>query len=118
MAMLLALNEHNGPNVLMPSFENIVNDGDKEDAAEHGGRPVPTSRSQYHMPAAELRYSHRLCSDRIVQRPSIKEQHRSHRAKRKDIDYQACGRAKGPAPLGQRLSETTTPDQAADCDVV
>jgi hypothetical protein len=48
MLPLLAFDKHDGPGVIMPAFENIVDDRDEENSAKHGGRPVPGFRSQYH----------------------------------------------------------------------
>lgn len=43
---LLTFDKHNGSNVIMSALEDVVNSGDDEHSAKHGGRPVPVFECQ------------------------------------------------------------------------
>lgn len=43
---LLTFDKHDGPNIIMSTLTDVVDSGDDEHSAKHGGRPVPTYEGQ------------------------------------------------------------------------
>lgn len=115
---LFAFDEHNGPNVVVSTLEDVIDHGDQEHPTKHRGRPIPTPNDQSYTPKNGEEGLHGFCGDRIIQRPCVEEQHWCSSTKCEDVNYQTLAWAQRPASGGQWLSEQATPDQASNRDVV